>query len=62
MMITDQLILNAKVYNSYYKRFETANVAVKEGRFLYVGALGAETFTAGEVIQAEGRYMVLRPD
>lgn len=37
MMITDQLILNAKVYNSYYKRFETANVAVKEGRFLYVG-------------------------
>lgn len=31
MMITDQLILNAKVYNSYYKRFETANVAVKEG-------------------------------
>lgn len=58
MMITDQLILNAKVYNSYYKRFETANVAVKEGRFLYVGPLGAETFTAGEVIQAEGRYMV----
>lgn len=58
MMITDQLILNAKVYNSYYKRFETANVAVKDGRFLYVGPLGAETFTAGETIDAEGQYLV----
>ncbi len=58
MMITDQLILNAKVYNSYYKRFETANVAVKEGRFLYVGPLGAETFIAAETIDAEGQYLV----
>ncbi|KWX83619.1 adenosine deaminase [Paenibacillus riograndensis] len=57
-MITDQLILNAKVYNSYYKRFEPANVAVKDGRFLYIGPLGAETFTANETIQAEGQYMV----
>ncbi|WP_236337335.1 adenine deaminase C-terminal domain-containing protein [Paenibacillus auburnensis] len=57
-MITDQLILNAKVYNSYYKRFETANVAVKEGRFLYVGPLGAETFIAAETIDAEGQYLV----
>ncbi|WP_150265084.1 adenine deaminase [Paenibacillus tepidiphilus] len=57
-MITDQLILNAKVYNSYYKRFETANVAVKDGRFLYVGQLGAETFAAREIIEAEGQYLV----
>ncbi|MBW4082419.1 adenine deaminase C-terminal domain-containing protein [Paenibacillus sp. S150] len=57
-MITDQLILNAKVYNSYYKRFEHANVAVKDGRFLYIGPLGEETFTAQEVIRAEGLYMV----
>lgn len=57
-MNTDQLILNAKVYNSYYKRFETANVAVKEGRFLYVGPLGAETFVAAEIIDATGQYLV----
>ncbi|QSF47597.1 adenine deaminase [Paenibacillus tianjinensis] len=57
-MITDQLILNAKVYNSYYKRFETANVAVKDGRFLYVGQLGAETFEAREIIEAKGQYLV----
>lgn len=57
-MNTDQLILNAKVYNSYYKRFETANVAVKEGRFLYVGPLGAETFVAAEIIDAKGQYLV----
>ncbi|WP_379163659.1 adenine deaminase C-terminal domain-containing protein [Paenibacillus sp. sgz5001063] len=57
-MITDQLILNAKVYNSYYKRFDPANVAVKDGRFLYIGPLGAETFEAKEIIQADGQYMV----
>ena len=57
-MITDQLILNAKVYNSYYKRFVAANVAVKEGRFLYIGTLGAETFVAAEIIDAGGQYLV----
>ncbi|WNS41402.1 adenine deaminase C-terminal domain-containing protein [Paenibacillus sp. MMS20-IR301] len=57
-MITDQLILNAKVYNSYYKRFAAANVAVKEGHFLYVGPLGAETFAAAETIDAKGQYLV----
>ncbi|MFC3745983.1 adenine deaminase [Paenibacillus sp. GCM10012306] len=57
-MVTDQLILNVNVYNSYYKRFELANVAVKDGRFLYIGGLGADTFTASEVIDGQGRYMV----
>ncbi|MBT2293550.1 adenine deaminase [Paenibacillus albidus] len=57
-MTTDQLLLNVKVYNSYYKRFETANVAVKDGRFLYIGPLGAETFEAAERIDGEGRYMI----
>lgn len=33
-------------------------MAVKEGRFLYVGPLGAETFMAGETIDAEGQYLV----
>ncbi|NUU63143.1 adenine deaminase C-terminal domain-containing protein [Paenibacillus agri] len=57
-MVTDQLILNVNVYNSYYKRFELANVAVKDGRFLYIGGLGADTFTANEIIEGQGRYMV----
>ncbi|MRN53249.1 adenine deaminase C-terminal domain-containing protein [Paenibacillus monticola] len=57
-MRTDQLILNVNVYNSYYKKFNLGNVAVKDGRFLYIGTLGTETFEADEIIEGEGRTMV----
>lgn len=57
-MRTDQLILNVNVYNSYYKQFNLGNVAVKDGRFLYIGTLGTETFEADEIIEGEGRTMV----
>ncbi|WP_223068339.1 adenine deaminase [Paenibacillus caui] len=57
-MNVDQLIVNAKVYNSYFKRFEEANVAVSDGKFLYIGERGTETFTASEVIDAGGRWMI----
>ena len=30
------LIKNAKVFNSYLKKFISANVAVKEGKFYYI--------------------------
>lgn len=57
-MNVDLLIVNARVYNSYYKKFELANVAVQNGHFLYVGPRGAETFAASEVIEAKGKWMV----
>src|SRR5262245_52975375 len=57
-MITDQLLLNVNVYNSYYKSFEPANVAVKDGRFLYIGPLGEETFAVAEIIDGAGRFMI----
>lgn len=57
-MNVDQLILNAQIYNSYYKKFEQANAAVKDGKFLYIGRRGTETFDAGEVVDAAGRWMV----
>lgn len=51
-MRADQLIVNVHVYNSYYKRFEMNNVAVLDGRFLYVGPGGPEMIQADEVIDA----------
>ncbi|ANS74753.1 adenosine deaminase [Paenibacillus yonginensis] len=57
-MNVQQLIVNAKVYNSYYKRFDAANVAVQDGKFLYIGSRGIETFEAEEVIDAKGRWMI----
>ncbi|MCM3173946.1 adenine deaminase C-terminal domain-containing protein [Paenibacillus sp. MER 99-2] len=57
-MRADQLIVNVNVYNSYYKRFEANNVAVLDGRFLYIGSGGSELINADEVIDARGRYMI----
>lgn len=57
-MRADQLIKNVHVYNSYYKRFEMNNVAVLDGRFMYVGPDGPEMIEADEVIDARGRYMI----
>ncbi|OPG97223.1 adenosine deaminase [Chryseobacterium mucoviscidosis] len=57
-MRADQLIKNVHVYNSYYKRFEMNNVAVLDGRFMYVGSGGPEMIVAEEVIDARGRYMI----
>ncbi|MED2008929.1 adenine deaminase C-terminal domain-containing protein [Brevibacillus borstelensis] len=57
-MQVDLLILQANVYNSYFKRFTKGNVAVLDGRFLYIGQRGAESFEAREVIDAKGRYMI----
>ena len=57
-MRADQLIVNVNVYNSYYKRFELNNVAVLDGRFMYVGSGGPEMIQADEVIDARGRFMI----
>lgn len=57
-MRANQLILNVNVYNSYYKRFESNNVAVLDGRFMYIGPGGPEMLEADEVIDAQGKYMI----
>lgn len=57
-MRADKLILQVKVYNSYFRRFEEGNVAVLDGRFIYIGNRGQETFQAAEVIDGSGKYMV----
>lgn len=57
-MIVDLLIQNVQVFNSYFKKFTHGNVAVLNGRFLYVGERSTETFEAAEVIEGQGRYMI----
>ena len=32
----DLLISNVNVYNSYFKRFNNADVYIKDGKFLYI--------------------------
>lgn len=57
-MRADKLIKQVKVYNSYFRRFEEGNVAVLDGRFIYIGNRGQETFQTAEIIDGSGKYMV----
>jgi adenine deaminase len=54
----DLLIQNVQVYNSYFKKFTFGNVAVADGKFLYVGAKGTESFAAGARLDGQGKYMI----
>lgn len=57
-MKIDMLVVDANVYNSYYKKFKKGNVAIKDGKFLYVGTRGVETFQTEKVIDADGKYLL----
>ncbi|WP_028594762.1 adenine deaminase [Paenibacillus assamensis] len=57
-MKIDLLITNVHIFNVYMKRFITGNIAVLDGRFLYVGARGEETFAAQEVVAGNGRHLI----
>ncbi|NOU93941.1 amidohydrolase family protein [Paenibacillus sp. LMG 31456] len=57
-MLVDLLIENVQIYNSYFKKFVHGNAAVKDGKFLYIGNRGAESFEAGERLDGQGRYMI----
>lgn len=57
-MQVDTLILGARVFNSYIKRFEVKNAAILDGRFLYIGDRDSTDFQADEIIQAEGKWMI----
>ncbi|MCR8846752.1 amidohydrolase family protein [Paenibacillus sp. SC116] len=57
-MQIDLLVINVHVFNVYMKRFITGNVAVLDGRFLYVGARGEEAFEAKEVLAGNGRHLI----
>ncbi|NHN28590.1 adenine deaminase C-terminal domain-containing protein [Paenibacillus agricola] len=57
-MYVDLLIENVQMYNSYMKKFNKGNVAVLDGRFLYMGDRGQETFEAKSIVAGEGRYLL----
>ncbi|TBL80171.1 adenine deaminase [Paenibacillus thalictri] len=57
-MRVDLLIENVRIFNSYFKRFMPGNAAVLDGKFIYIGKRGAESFEPGEIIDGQGRYMI----
>ncbi|QRG67570.1 adenine deaminase [Brevibacillus choshinensis] len=57
-MKVDLLIQNVQVYNSYFKRFIEGNAAVLDGRFVYIGKRGTDSFEARDVLEGKGRYLI----
>lgn len=57
-MQVDTLVLNGTVFNSYFKQFRKENIAIKDGRFFYIGKKGQGFFQSTETIDATGKYIV----
>ncbi len=57
-MQTDLLITDVHVYSHTLKSFVHGNVAVLNGKFLYIGGKGEESFPATEVVAGKDRYMI----
>ena len=57
-MQVDTLVLNGIVFNSYFKQFRKENIAIKDGKFFYIGKKGREFFQAKETVDADGNYII----
>ncbi|PAD34425.1 adenosine deaminase [Terribacillus saccharophilus] len=57
-MLVDLLIRDVRVFNSYRKKFIDADVAVLEGKFLYIGKKDTDKLQPKSVLDGAGRYMV----
>ena len=54
----DLVIRNARVLNSYIKKFIDADIFIKDGRFLYIDTKKQNEMTADEEINATGKYII----
>lgn len=57
-MEIDLLIRNVIVFNSYCKKFINADVAILDGKFLYIGNDNTDQLHPRKVIDGEGRYLL----
>lgn len=54
----DLLVKNARVFNTYLKKFIAADVSVVNGKFFYIDRNHTEQLEAENVMDARGRYMI----
>lgn len=54
----DLLISNVNVYNSYFKRFNNADVYIKDGKFLYIDRKRKRNLKTEKEIDGSGKYMI----
>ena len=54
----DLVIRNVRVFNSYFRRFNDADVYIKGGKFLYIDKKKENEITAEKEIDGNGKYMI----
>ena len=54
----DTVIRNVSVFNSYFRRFDPADVYIKDGKFLYIDKKFGNELTAEKEIDGQRRYMI----
>lgn len=57
-MEVDLIIKNVKVFNAYYKKFIDDDVAILDGKFLYIGKECENNLNAKEEIDGKGSYLI----
>ncbi|MDR0879118.1 MAG: amidohydrolase family protein [Clostridioides sp.] len=57
-MKIDLLLKNALVFNSYTKTFNSADVAVLDGKVLYVDKENKYEFESDEIVDCEGKHLI----
>ena len=54
----DVVIRNVYAFNSYFRRFDSADVYIKDGKFLYIDKKRCSEVEADEEIDGKERYMI----
>ncbi|MEG0307492.1 MAG: adenine deaminase C-terminal domain-containing protein [Clostridium sp.] len=57
-MVVDYIIRDVQVYNSYFKKFIQGDVAIKDGKFVYIGKNYENQLFTDEIIDGKGKFMV----
>jgi len=57
-MKVDLLIKDIKVYNSYLKKFSNADIAILNGKFLYIGKKDSHKFQPQDIIDGRNNHMI----
>lgn len=58
MVKADLLVRNVRVFNSYFKTFDEADVSVRDGRVYFIDRARAYEYEAKCTVDGAGRYMV----
>ena len=56
--VADRCIRNVRVFNSYFKCFNDADVYIKNGKFLYIDEKKQGEIECHDFIDGKGRYMI----